>query len=555
MGAWIAVACIGTPLAWAQPPVPPDADVLVAQMERYISEIDSPGATAGLPWEEYVVLLYDRLHGREPTPREFAVLRGLYDETALRPSEALSLVLRGEEPCPSYEQVRTFLATKAAGGFRTSARVRAVAGRLADACARGEWQEQEDDELHRESPGAKGNLWEPDPPDLEYAVYFGYMHAHTGLSDGVGTPLEAYIHARDTGQLDFFALTDHGEFLLLWPWEDKWGQLVDAAEETNEPGRFVALYGFEWSNPLLGHVSVINASDFTDTLRTFPIRCLYRWLEARPEAIARFNHPGRDDPIGEEFRHFRLFPEAVPQMVGVEVWNRTNGLDVYHYPGSWTSPLSFLDFANRKRWRLGALGGQDNHDADWGIKSDFRTAVLAQALTREAVLDAYRHRRFYATEDPDLELDFRCAGYPMGSRVQDAPREFRVTASDRSGDVFEEVRFYRNGELLEARAVEGTSVDETFEDAVADSDDGAADREAYYYVIVRQTDDNDQNGRNDEAISSPIWTGPPTPRPPGCAGAYAGDHAAAIDLRGDGSCALLVLALLGWRKRRCRLHE
>jgi hypothetical protein len=28
---------------------------------------------------------------------------------------------------------------------------------------------------------------------------------------------------------------------------------------------------------------------------------------------------------------------------------------------------------------------------------------------------------------------------------------------------------------------------------------------AYYYVIVTQGDDNDGNGRNDEAISSPIW--------------------------------------------------
>jgi len=27
----------------------------------------------------------------------------------------------------------------------------------------------------------------------------------------------------------------------------------------------------------------------------------------------------------------------------------------------------------------------------------------------------------------------------------------------------------------------------------------------YYYVIVRQDDDSDGNGRNDEAISPPIW--------------------------------------------------
>ena len=44
-------------------------------------------------------------------------------------------------------------------------------------------------------------------------AYYGLLHAHTGLSDGKGTPEEAYQMAKKNG-LDFFAVTDHVE--RLW---------------------------------------------------------------------------------------------------------------------------------------------------------------------------------------------------------------------------------------------------------------------------------------------------------------------------------------------------
>jgi hypothetical protein len=37
-----------------------------------------------------------------------------------------------------------------------------------------------------------------------YNVYFGQFHSHTSVSDGKGTPSEAYQYARDTAGLDFF---------------------------------------------------------------------------------------------------------------------------------------------------------------------------------------------------------------------------------------------------------------------------------------------------------------------------------------------------------------
>ena len=84
----------------------PDEDALRTRMKMAMDALDSSKSLAAVPWDEYLVLLYARLQGREPTLREFAALRGLRRSVGLKPSEALSLVLRGEEDCPTYAQIR-----------------------------------------------------------------------------------------------------------------------------------------------------------------------------------------------------------------------------------------------------------------------------------------------------------------------------------------------------------------------------------------------------------------------------------------------------------------
>ncbi len=86
----------------------------------------------------------------------------------------------------------------------------------------------------------------------------------------------------------------------------------------------------------------------------------------------------------------------------------------------------------------------------------------------------------------------------MGSRLSGVRRVFTVRALDKGGDTFEQVRLYRDGNLLRTQAVSGNLITVRFQDVFYA-------RPAYYYVIVQQSDDNDGNGRNDEAISSPIW--------------------------------------------------
>ncbi|HEX3047103.1 MAG TPA: hypothetical protein VHY08_20285, partial [Bacillota bacterium] len=63
------------------------------------------------------------------------------------------------------------------------------------------------------------------PPSSEYQYYFGQFHSHTSFSDGMGTPAESYVYARDVGGADFFAITDHSHYFdsdLHWAQSDEW---------------------------------------------------------------------------------------------------------------------------------------------------------------------------------------------------------------------------------------------------------------------------------------------------------------------------------------------
>jgi hypothetical protein len=57
---------------------------------------------------------------------------------------------------------------------------------------------------------AYGSLWPTQPTAQPHlSVFFGNLHSHTALSDGSGTPEDAYEHARDNSGVDFLAVTEH----------------------------------------------------------------------------------------------------------------------------------------------------------------------------------------------------------------------------------------------------------------------------------------------------------------------------------------------------------
>ncbi|MBC86504.1 MAG: hypothetical protein CL677_04930 [Bdellovibrionaceae bacterium] len=326
----------------------------------------------------------------------------------------------------------------------------------------------------------------------EYNVYFGYLHAHSELSDGRGDARDAYSMAKEIAGLDYFALTDHSELLHFWPWEKKYKKLIEVSNEFNENGRFAALYGFEWSHPILGHFNVVNTKKYTSAILRPTMWFLMRWLGKKKGAFGRFNHPGRINMKywPKEFNKLKVYKKALKNVVGIEMFNKRDGVKQYLYErGSFKKNHNFLDNANLKGWYVGTVGGQDNHDADWGLRNDFRVGVWAKELTRQGIVDAYFARRTFATEDKNAWMSFRVDGAEMGSRLTPGNYQFTIHFGDPDGEAVKSVKLVKRGRVIKEYDL---SENQTITDRLE------GEKKDYFYVVAEQSD-------GDFLLSSPVW--------------------------------------------------
>jgi len=324
-----------------------------------------------------------------------------------------------------------------------------------------------------------------------YNVYYGQLHCHTNISDGSGTPSEAYKYARDTAQLDFFSIADHDYYPDDMTASD-WTTIKNAANSYNQDGVFTTFWGFEWTSDSTvwqpnglaqGHITIINSDDFCISTYepTRTLNQLVTWLDARDDVVAFFNHPGQ---YGTDFDNFNF--NHSEKIVGMELWNRS---DDYYGTGYWYH--SALD----KGWYIGATGSQDNHSKNWGTLNEWRMAILAPEKTRASLLDAMQARRFYSSRDKNLALSFTCNGAEMGSRIDGGTLNVVIDASDADGEKFSRIDLLKNGTVFKTWSLDATHphVTTTLNGTLGD----------YFYVNVYQSGESGWR-----AISSPIFIVP-----------------------------------------------
>lgn len=278
------------------------------------------------------------------------------------------------------------------------------------------------------------------------------LHNHTLFSDGDGDPALAFESMRGAG-LDVAALTDHttlsdnalGDVLtdLLPPDYHQLGGLTPAgwartreyADAANADGAFTAIRGFEWSEPLLGHVNIWFTEHYVDVLQAGVMAPLLDWLRRKPglvldggaDGIAGFNHPGREHG---RFEEFRFDPRVRDQMVSLEMFNRRDDFLFEGYADGRSSPLcACLDAG----WRTGISGVTDEHGTDWGHpEGKGRTGLWVAKHTRAGVKAAMQARRFFATRTSGLRVDATASAagarpVPMGGVLRKAAGEVTFT--------------------------------------------------------------------------------------------------------------------------------
>jgi hypothetical protein len=295
-------------------------------------------------------------------------------------------------------------------------------------------------------------------------VLWGDLHGHSQLSDGTGTPEDYFRYARDVARLDVAALTDHDHWGLqpLAQTPELWERIRAAVKTFHEPGRFVTLLGYEWTSWIHGHRHVLyfrdegRVLDSVDPAYESP-RQLWNALAGEPALT--FAHHSAGGPIAT---NWAIPPDPVLEPV-TEIVSVHGSSEAPDTPGIIYDPVpgnSVRDALGRG-YRLGFVGSGDGHDGHPGLAglaspSAGLAAILAESATREAVLEALRARRVYATNGPRILLRASLGGRAMGA-VFEASRAGAETLAVRvvADSALERVDIVRGGRVVEQLACDG----------------------------------------------------------------------------------------------------
>ncbi len=316
-------------------------------------------------------------------------------------------------------------------------------------------------------------------PD-DWRPWFGDLHGHNEHCDGYGTVDEYYTWAGDVRLLDFGALANHVEGAKRMPVEKFWPADVAKAAEYNKPGAFVTLLGFEWGGWSL-----------------WGDKCVYYRAAAGPCFPA--NDPASDTPqkLFAQLKgrsaivipHHSKYGGQTDWDAHDPRWERV--VEIYSMWGSSEcGGERSIQAAWARGYRLGVIGGTDDHTGHPGTPPGGLAAVFARELTREALFNSMMARRCYATTGARILLDFRVTGAPMGQVIKKG-NAVEVRARCAGTAPIEKLEILRNNEPVHAVAGNQRTLDVRWRD-------GRARAGAYYYVRLTQADGH-------RAWSSPIW--------------------------------------------------
>lgn len=274
----------------------------------------------------------------------------------------------------------------------------------------------------------------------DFKFYYGIPHAHCGFSTGVGTPIEAFDHARHNG-LNFLILTDHNNYLtetlsVKGSKLSKWDTAKYLSARYNKKhDNFLSIIGFESKTTSFGDINIINSIRFfTGTVNNFQLLVL--WMLNNPKSFISINHPHKT------IEHLDFNPLLNKLITCIEVGNgsykkKYSRYEKYYY--------TLLD----KGWKLGAINSQDNHKMDFGDEDNL-TCVIASELTTTSLIDAFRNRRTYSTESRTLTMYFSINDGFMGDVIpfESEKLQFSIYANDQVNKILELDIISTNGTII-----------------------------------------------------------------------------------------------------------
>jgi hypothetical protein len=377
------------------------------------------------------------------------------------------------------------------------------------------------------------------------SLYFGQLHSHTKYSDGAGTLVDAFNHAKDADDIDYLFVTDHSNNFdttdtatqtsyydlsslsmndagTMIKWEEA---RATAASYTDD--NFIAGYGYEmtWSggpghtntfntygtvsrnnsalNNKTGYAGMhlyndlmVNANmglDETGAAVTEGVKTKY--VDDAP-VVSQLNHPGITFGTFDTYAGYTPTRDSVINLI--EVGNGEGAIGGSSY---WPS-YSEYDIALAKGWHVAPTNNQDNHKGNWGDSNTARVVIATEDFTEGGLYKAMSERHVYATEDQNLSIYYYLNDAFMGSIIpidDDVEIEtvhINASISDPDGEKLGKVQIIgENGLVLKTYTANSSSYE---------LDVTIPNTDAYYYIKVTQADGN-------IAVTAPVWVGEATP--------------------------------------------
>lgn len=259
-------------------------------------------------------------------------------------------------------------------------------------------------------------------------------------------------------------LTDHNIKLYPWQWKAQ-GDLIMLSSLEDQ----LSLRGFEWTPWDYNHINIINSRDYVtaDNRQIEGVEnCsnigeLLDWLNNQPEdVIAQLNHP---------LYYNKLFDYSV-------ITNHP-AARFFHAIEIGSGPPIHYQWAEeecQRAWqcglKVGVTLGIDNFGRITENARHKHTAIWleSQKSDRQAMIEAMQSRRFFASEDEDIEVlyalkvekaDGRIEFYPIGSEVlleEDDRLTYLINAYDETDSnwTYELINIFTDRTILLAKTEE-----------------------------------------------------------------------------------------------------
>jgi hypothetical protein len=333
-------------------------------------------------------------------------------------------------------------------------------------------------------------------PNSGYNIYWGDIHGHTQLSDGLGKNADYFLeYGKNAADLDVCATTEHGA----------WEAAQVSARKFNLPGRFVTFWAYEWNssypartdrNIYYYHDDEPVPEEWPDNINEFFAYQEKVFGENKDRRIIvgphhftyKSNAPAWYDSWDPRFERF------------IEIYSE-HGMSEYHgnprMLNNGDCEKTFFAAEGLKRGiKCGFIASSDTHDSHPGRGSNSNryqgglVAFLAKNLTRKDIWDAFWNRRVYAVTMDRIYIEFNIDGHCMGEEFSATGKphiRYRVLGCDNEFEVF----LIRNNEPILKSYTNSGSLEESFTDELFT-------RDSFYYLRVVQ-----KNGEC--AWASPIW--------------------------------------------------